>query len=215
MNAATQGNQRGRPRIITREAIAAAGKKLTLPHATMADVAEELGVGIRSLYKHLDGVNELHTVTAEEIFATWVAPSPNGESLADHLLAVGVSLRQLAIENPGIAPFLVRASEAISPRVLRAMDSHQQSVASAYDLPLAAASMMLATVAEHTLSVTDTVHGNGGRIRDREKMARNVSLPAIAAAARKYPTASDEDFFLYGLRALIEGLVRITTRESD
>ena len=150
--------RRGRPRKITREAIADAGRRLTLPKVTVADVAQELGVTIRSLYKHTSGIEDIQIITAEAIFASWEAPAPEGQPLEEHLLAIASSLRRLAIENPGIAGFLLRTSSDISPALVAAMDAHQRSVAEAYRLPLVHSSILLATVAEHSLAVTDVVH---------------------------------------------------------
>lgn len=73
--------RRGRPRKITREAIADAGRRLTLPKVTVADVAQELGVAIRSLYKHTSGIEDIQIITAEAIFASWEAPAPKGNRL--------------------------------------------------------------------------------------------------------------------------------------
>ncbi|MGC0362076.1 AcrR family transcriptional regulator [Rhodococcus sp. 27YEA15] len=204
-----ESRPRGRPRKITREAIAEAGRRLTLPRVTVADVADELGVGIRSLYKHTSGIADIQVITAEEIFAGWQAPSVEDVALDAYLLEVAVSLRRLAKENAGIAGFLVRNSQDISPRVLKVMDAHHQAVAEAYDLPLPQASLLLSAVAEHALSVTDVVHSHGGRARDYERMARNTELPALSAAARETRHHDDDNFFLFATRALIIGLLAL------
>ncbi len=209
MDTETGRRPRGRPRKVTREAIAAAGRRLTLPHATMAGIAEELGVGIRTLYKHTDGIEDVQVITAEEIFVGWGPPTAEGVSLEQHLLDIALSLRDLALENPGIARFLLRNSQSISPRVVEVMDGHQQYVARSFGLPLAQASMVVATVAEHALAVTDAVHSDGGRERDRERMAQRDDLPALSAAARERPVDTDSDFFVFGVRALVHGLVHV------
>lgn len=199
--------RRGRPRKITREAIADAGRRLTLPQATMADIAQELGVGIRALYKHVNGIDDIHVITAEAIFASWEAPPPGNEPLDAYLLTVASSLRLLAIENPGIAGFLLRTSSEVSPTVVAAMDAHQRAVADAYRIPLAHSSIALATVAEHALAVTDIVHAAGGRRRNPQRMAQDHRYPAMSAAARATERESAEQHFLFGTRALISGLL--------
>ena len=201
--------RRGRPRIITRETIADAGRRLTLPHVTLEGVARELGVGVRSLYKHTDGIGDIQAITAEAILAAWEAPSPTGE-LEDHLLEVAVSLRDLALANPGIAGFLVRASEDVSPGVVRTIDAHQQSVARAYGLLPAQASLLLGTVAEHALAVTDVISAQGGRHRDIERMKGRTDLAALSAAARTTGLADPEQHFRFTARALIRGLLELT-----
>lgn len=206
----------GRPKKITREGIAAAGRRLTLPRATVAAVAEELGVGVRALYKHTNGIFDIQVITAEAIFASWEAPVPGESPLQAHLMEISLSLRKLAIENPGIAGFLVRNSHETSPEVQRAMDEHQQGVAAAYGLKLAHASLLVASVAEHTLAVTDVVHSHGGRVRDIDRMLEQTELPALSAAARETQFQRDEDFFAFSTQALITGLlVVLAEREPE
>lgn len=212
-NMEPESRRRGRPQKITREAIAEAGRRLTLPRASMAEVANELGVGIRSLYKHTSGIVDIQVITAEEIFASWQAPPTDGVALDDYLIDVAISLRRLATDNPGIAGFLLRTSQDVSSRVLKIMDSHHQSVAEAFGLPSPRASLLLAAVAEHALSVTDVVYSHGGRTRDYAKMERNPEFPALAAAARHTPHRDDEEFFLFTTRALIIGLMALTTED--
>lgn len=198
----------GRPKKITRAGIAAAGQRLTLPRATVAAVAEELGVGVRALYKHTNGIVDIQVITAEGIFAGWEAPVP-GAPLDAHLMEIALSLRKLAIDNPGIAGFLVRNSHDTSPEVQRAMDAHQQSVAAAYELKLAHASLLIASVAEHALAVTDVVHSHGGRVRDVDRMLQQSELPALSAAAKESKFRRDEEFFEFSTRALVKGLLAL------
>ncbi|WP_449282551.1 hypothetical protein [Leucobacter sp.] len=205
----------GRPQKITRAKIAAAGRKLTLPGATVAGIAEELGVGVRALYKHTDGIRDIQIITAEEIFAGWEAPEPGSRPLEEHLMDIAISLRRLAIENPGIAGFLVRNSHEISPKVQRAMDAHQQRVAGAYGLGLANASLLIAAVAEHALSVTDVVHSHGGRVRDVDRMLTSTELPALSAAARETGFRRDEEFFEFSTKALVTGLLALLALRED
>ncbi|QCQ16251.1 TetR/AcrR family transcriptional regulator [Microbacterium sp. RG1] len=207
--------RRGRPRKITREAIADAGRRLTLPKATLTDVANELGVGVRALYKHTEGISDIQVITAEAIFASWEAPAPQGEPLAEHLLNVALSLRALALENPGIAGFLVRASTEISPAVVRSMDAHQQSVAQSYGLSLARSSVLLGLVAEHALAVTDIVNASGGRRRDLARMSEDQRFPALSAAARRSEVRDPAGSFEFGVRALIQGLLELTADIDD
>ncbi len=204
----------GRPKKITRARIAAAGRKLTLPGATVAGIAEELGVGVRALYKHTNGIFEIQVITAEEIFASWEAPAPGETPLETHLLEIALSLRNLAIENPGIAGFLVRNSHETSAKVQRAMDEHQQRVAAAYELKLAHASLLIAAVAEHALAVTDVVHSNGGRVRDVDRMRERTDLPALSAAAKETQFRRDEEFFEFSTRALVAGLLTLLAEEA-
>ena len=207
MSAEQAAPRRGRPQLITRAKIAAAGRKLTLPAATVAGVAAELGVGVRALYKHTSGIREIQIITAEEIFANWIAPPPGSTSLADHLLDIARSLRILALENPGIAGFLVRNSHEMSPQVQRAMDNHQQQVAAAYDLSLGDASLLVATIAEHALAVTDVAQSDGGRVRNVERVLADPELPALAAAAQQSGIRHNDEFFEFSTRALATGLL--------
>lgn len=205
----------GRPKKITRDAIATAGRRLTLPRATVAGVAEELGVGVRALYKHTNGIIDIQVITAEAIFASWEAPVPGETSLDAHLLEIALSLRNLAIENPGIAGFLVRNSHETSPEVQRAMDAHQQSVAAAYEIKLAHASLLIAAVAEHALAVTDVVHSHGGRVRDVDRMLERSDLPALSAAARETQFRRDEEFFEFSTQALVKGLLALLADSGE
>lgn len=215
MSSEQEPRRPGRPKMITPEKIAAAGRKLTLPRATVAGVAEELGVGVRALYKHTNGILDIQALTAEEIFASWTAPTPGGSPLPEHLMEIALSLRELAINNPGIAGFLIRNSHKTSPKVQQAMDAHQQRVAAAYQLSLAHASLLVATTAEHALAVTDVVSSNGGRTRDAERIRERSDLPALSAAARETRFNRDEEFFEFSTRALVTGLLVVLALPGD
>lgn len=205
---------RGRPRKVTRKAIAEAGRKLTLPQATVAAIAEELGVGVRTLYKHSEGILDIQRITAEAIFTDWQAPDTTG-TLAEHLFAVALSLRELAVENPGIAGFLLTNSLAVSPEVVQQIDAHHQRVSEAYDLEPGQASLLLAAVTEHTLAVTDVTNPSRMPERDYEKMRAREDLPSLSEAARKYPFTGKDGFFRYTTSALIAGLLAAYHREND
>lgn len=65
---------RGRPRTITRKRIANAGIKIGLPNITFVGVAAAMGISHTALYKHVESIEELKHLVAEEIFSRWQIP---------------------------------------------------------------------------------------------------------------------------------------------
>lgn len=191
--------RRGRPPSITRERIAAAGIELTLPAMTFAAVAKHLRVTQAALYKHLDGLDALRRLVAEEIFTRWQipAPDPDGAPIEDYLLEFGLSIRALAHDHPGISGYLTRHTET-TPTMINKIAAHHHDVAHAYRLPPQATRWLLSTIAFHCVALADTIYASYG-----------------TATERSDPSSTIEEDFVWGVKSLILGSLQVAGIEVD
>ncbi|CAM4070640.1 TetR/AcrR family transcriptional regulator [Kerstersia similis] len=152
--------QRGRPRSITRERIAAVGMEMGLTKLTFVGVAARLGVSHMALYKHVENLEALKRLVAEEIFCGWQMPESAGppqESLESYLRNFSISLRELVRRHQGLAPYLIRR-RATTPGMMERIYAHQDWVACRYGLTQARSRWLMATVAFHCIALADAVY---------------------------------------------------------
>jgi len=156
---------RGRPRTITRERIANAGIKIGLPNITFVGVATAMGISHTALYKHVESIEELKHLVAEEIFSRWQIPQAqditNG-GLKEFLLIFTASVRELVKSYPGLTPYIIRRLAATQPMFAK-IDEHQRHIADVYGISKEKARWLMATVTFHCLAVADTVYSIAGR----------------------------------------------------
>lgn len=79
---------------------------------TLAALAKRFGVAVPSLYKHVNGLDDLHTrlaVRSALELADAMRRAATGKSSADALKAVGTAYRRYADEHPGCYGYLLRS----------------------------------------------------------------------------------------------------------
>lgn len=183
---------RGRPRTITRERIVEAGIEIGLPNITFVGVAAALGVSHMALYKHVENLEALKCMVAQEMFTRWQIPQADtGCSLREYLIAFATSVRVFVKAHPGLTPYVIRRLAATQP-MLAKIDEHQNHIAQAYGLQKEQSRWLLATVAFHGIAVADTVYSVAGR----------EPVEAAACAAEE---AEMEAELAQGMQALIVG----------
>ncbi|CAK7076652.1 MAG: hypothetical protein KER_03495 [Kerstersia gyiorum] len=152
--------RRGRPPSITRQRIAEAGMAMGLPRMTFVGVAALLGVSHIALYKHVQNLEALKRLVAEEIFCRWQMPETVGplhEPLEAYLHRFSASLRELVRRHQGLAPYLIRRS-ATTPTMLDKIYAHHEWFAGRYGLTRERARWLLSTIAFHCIALADTVY---------------------------------------------------------
>lgn len=184
----------GRPRTITRERIADAGIAMGLPRITFVGIASSLGVSHMALYKHVPNLEALKLLVAEEIFARWEMPEPDGDEAEDYLERFSASLRGLVKANPGLANYLTRRRPP-SPAMLARIDEHHARFARDYTMPKARARWLLSTIAFHCIALADTIYAAD---------EGDATLFADAADDARFEAEFD-----LGMRALIIGAMTI------
>lgn len=107
----------GRPARISRSAIAEAAHEIGLADLTLKAVAERLGVGVPSLYHHIDGRDDLLQLAAEQAVGRLRVPDDHGQHWAVWLLEWAVYNRDAFVEQPALLGQFLEG--AISPEVVR------------------------------------------------------------------------------------------------
>lgn len=195
----------GRRRLITRERIADAGIAMTLPEVTFTGLARRLGVSLPALYKHVDGIDELRVLVAEEIFERWeLPPLEPGHALDEHLTALAESLRALVIGHPGLAQYLSRVGRN-TPVALGKIDAHQTEVAERFALSPTQASWLLSTVTYTAVALSDLVFPAAEALTQKAPLAGSPDLRTLSRLEPVAVLAGPDNKFSFAIRALISG----------
>lgn len=185
---------RGRPRTITREKIATAGIGVGLSNMTFVGVAAALGVSHMALYKHVENLEALKHLVAEEIFSRWQIPRASGDSsenLQAYLTIFSASVRELVKAHPGLTPYVIRRLAA-TESMLAKISEHQRHIATAFNITFDQSRWLLATVAFHCMAVSDTVYKVAGH-------------EPVVHTDRTLEEAEMEHELAHGMHALIVG----------
>ncbi|MEB4613873.1 TetR/AcrR family transcriptional regulator [Leucobacter sp. M11] len=201
----------GRRRLITREKIADAGIEMTLPAVTFTGLAKRLGVSLPALYKHVDGIDELRILVAEEIFSRWELPElASGESIEAHLARLARSLRDLVLAHPGLAQYLSRIGRH-TPVALGKIDAHQTEVAERFGLSPTQASWVLSTVTFTAVALSDVVFHAAVALPTRVPLAGSPDLRTLSRIEPTPLLDGPEQKFAFAMEAMIRGaLLQLT-----
>jgi AcrR family transcriptional regulator len=148
---------------------------------TMRAVADELGVDVTTLYRHVGGIDALRQIGANLSAPTvreW--PSPGGETWRSWLVALARYYRNALRENPDLLDF---AQTALDPDFHRV--EHATRILVDFGFEARTAGFAHALVMNH---VVGFVHQER---RDREKLARGQSAAVRFVQALESDRESD------------------------
>lgn len=191
-------------RRVTPESLIEAGIELTLPKVTVKAMAEKIGVSIVAIYNHIEGVETLRTLIAEEILARWQFPMPTeADTLEEALMHMSVELRALVHRNPGIARYLLDL-DADSPNALARIDAVEQRYATLFELNPMQARWAVSTVSDHAIALAEMIHTPNRRSEDSDAMLARTDLTLIPLTVDGKVRDSDTEFE-WSMRAVIMG----------
>ena len=172
------------PDRVVAAAVELADKK-GLGELTLADLAERLGVRVPSLYKHIDGLDDLRLLIAHvgmTNLASVLSRAADGRQGRDALVSIAQAYRRFARVHPGQYQALIR------PPV--AGDKHSEQAQKVVDL-------LTRVVGDYKLGAEDSVHA----VRSiRAALHGFVSLEAVDGYGR---SATVEASF-YSMIAMID-----------
>jgi AcrR family transcriptional regulator len=110
---ATSRRRRGRTPILDPSGIAEAVRRVGEENLSMRAVADDLGVDVTTLYRHVGGIDALRQISARLLApAAGEWPSPKGETWQSWLTALARSYRQALLASPDLMEF---AGSALDP----------------------------------------------------------------------------------------------------
>lgn len=93
----------GRPPILSLDRIVDAGVELGLDQLSVVAVAQHLGVGGSSLYRHIGGADDLAERVAERVIQSFEPPDLTDADLKTGLTAFGWAIHEFVERNPGFS----------------------------------------------------------------------------------------------------------------
>jgi len=182
---------------------------------TMRRVADELGTGAASAYRHLGSRDDLVELMIDRLLEGYEVPEPTGDPY-DDVIADLVERLRLLRAHPWLNDALDKSAN-LSPQRIRLFETSLQRLA---PHPAAGPTKIEAlTVLTGMLSI-QARHERTGQILDPEAAQAQIRLlqqaagdgahPHLATALSQPPTASDElpdERFARVLRRVLEGLL--------
>lgn len=92
----------GRPRILDRERVIAAAVAVGTDRVTMKSVADELGVGVATLYKYVSGRRELMQLVAAELLCSVGLPKRGRLGWAEYSRRFALTLEASMVAEPTV-----------------------------------------------------------------------------------------------------------------
>lgn len=202
--------RRGRPPIVTPERIVEAGIAVTLERLTVTAVAAELGVTTAALHQHIDGVDGMRRMVAEEILRRGRLPEVSGTDLGEDLLSLAVGLRSFVHDNPGIGQYLARI-DSTSEYGLTWIDTNHAAFATAYALSPTTSAWLVSTVAEHAIALASVVYTREPRPRGgRAAIDARTDLVNLPQVQIRRDDRDDDWFFRWSMRAVVIGAIELS-----
>lgn len=206
MSAPAGRRGRGRPRIVTTEAVLGAARELGLDNLSIAAVADRLGVARVSVHRLVGSRDDLETLLGEAIITGSPPVLDEGEPLDQYLLKVARSIRDLIRAHPGLATYYARGFPR-SERSAARMESSIRAL-TGRGLPPGPAARLVSSVASFAIANT-RYHLAHDAYWSQGPPAEVVGLdpaefPSVVAAQ-----ASDvwDDWPDWSLRAAVRGMI--------
>ncbi|ODR15125.1 TetR family transcriptional regulator [Mycobacterium shimoidei] len=209
--------QGGRPPLIALEDIVRAGRELGLRRLSINAVAARLGVSPTALYRHVEGRWDLERLVGESLLAELELHDDPGADIEQHLLSLGLQLRDFTAEHPGLASYLQvlfprgEAGARLLAAQVEALSRRGYEADAAMVLSSAVATLAISLAAreDHNADVT------GGDQADEFAAERDAAAdrlagnPQLGAAHVGLPQVSSTELVRLLLAASIRGLVTL------
>lgn len=197
--------RRGRPPVVTEQAIVEAGVRIGLRALSVRSVANELGVAPSALYRHVDDREALEVLVGEHLISTFEFGEYAAGPVDDYLLGFALALRQFATDHPGAGAYLARPPTG-SVRVRRLKDRLALALESA-GLTLVDALTATTVIANHALGLTELELEARARPLARSPESDDPNAERIRVARRSMAAGDADAMFELSMRATVDGLL--------
>lgn len=210
------GRRRPRADGLTVERIVEAALTLVdregLDALTVRRLAEHLGTGSASLYRHVASRDELLVLLVDHVLGEVVLPPPDRDGRAKVEFLSG-ELRRVLMEHPNLLPALT-AAPLLGPNAMRGADNGLANLLDAGFPPRAAVQAYLALI-DYVLGTVyfDTSRAGRSGPDDRDAGDHFGTLPAdrfptLRANEEALTLTSADEVFEFGLVTFLDGLER-------
>lgn len=209
-----QKRPRGRPASIDREQIVAAARSLGVPNLTMRAVADALGVTDAALYHHFGSRQELIAAVVDATLRGTRFPQDRGQDWQIWLTEFSRALRALLAAHPGSASF-AGIGGPTSPEQVRLV-ARAIGVLTRSGFETEEAAMIYSLITSYVVSsvlaeeqralARRTGRDIPTRFAEAQGRLSEREAGSLRRVAEVWASASADDRFFYGLRALIAGI---------
>jgi AcrR family transcriptional regulator len=200
----------GRPRQIDANDIARAGCELGMRNLSLKAVAAALGITPAALYRHVDGRWGLERLVGERMLEDLVIDDDPAHTTAQHLLALGLGLREFVLAHSGIAAYLQTlfprgdAGRRLLAGEVRALTRRGYAPGAAVVVASAVAAMSIAYAAAEE---RQREHADGVEAQRLDAIAQLAGYADLGAAHASVPELDWADYVRLVLVAAIDGLL--------
>jgi AcrR family transcriptional regulator len=186
---------------------------------TVRRLAERLGTGSATLYRHVASRDELLVLLVDHVLGEVQLPDPDPEADARAKVEqLARDLRHVLLQHPNVVPAL-RAAPLLGPNALRAADSGLAVLLEAGHPPdtavpayLAVIDYVLGSVFFDTARTRETPPEPAPTEHEADEAAH--AIPALWAHHRRIADARSDDVFAFAIRTFLDGLEGATAAAS-
>lgn len=209
--------QGGRPPLIALDDVIRVGRDLGMQRLSINAVAAQLGVTPTALYRHVEGRWDLERLVGESLLAELELHEDPTADTEQHLLSLGLQLRDFTAEHPGLASYL----QVLFPRgdagarllagEVEALTRRGYSTDAAMVLSSAVATLAISLAAREENNANATGGEQASEFAaERDAVAdRLAGNPQLGAAHVDLPQVSSSEFVRLLLATSIRGLVAV------
>lgn len=189
---------------------------------TMRRVAERLGTGAASLYRHVASRDELVVLLVDHVIGLprSTAPPPASADWRARLTRTARNLREHLLLHRAVVP-LITAAQMLGPSTMRGREAVlRYLVADGFD-PATAIRVHM-TVWHFTVATVQLDARHGARTAEERTVLRDLfaaqeanGLPLVAEHAERFATHDSETEFEFGLAALLVGFEHLRTESAS
>ncbi|HEY8526584.1 MAG TPA: TetR/AcrR family transcriptional regulator [Acidimicrobiales bacterium] len=176
---------------------------------TVRRIADELGTGSATLYRHVTSREELLELLVDHVIGD-VRQPPAELGWRAKVERLATELRRVLIEHAGLVPALA-TSPLLGPNAMRGADRGLASLLEG-GFPPKVAVLAYRSLLDYVLGTVffDTSRVGRRRRHVRDALADDPFLvaPALRAHDEAIGATTNEDVFRFGLRALLDGIER-------
>jgi AcrR family transcriptional regulator len=203
-----QARGRGRPRRVELDDIVRAALEIGLERLTMRGVAARLGVGLSTLYYHVESVDELSRLAGGQLMERLVLPEFGPERWEEMARQGALALRAILESTPGLidrrfgdprwSEVILQLNELTCRRFVRA----------GFDPATAWLAVRLIADFVEAYVVRKRTHQRAGStdLEEAVRQSERAEAPTLHTALRQLGSNNLERRFEFGLDCLLRGL---------
>lgn len=195
-----------------------------LEGVSMRAIAEQLGTGVMSLYRHVPNKERLIELMVDAVMDRYAYPDHTGKTWRQNLTTLAEVDWTMYLEHPWVLTVSATSRPPVGPSMLRSMEWAFSGIAELGLPPRDATSAILA-VSTHVqgvamLATAEQRHAAESGLDAAEWWRRQVRAaggedrPELAAITQGYIESDAEQWMIFDLKLILDGIEQLAARRA-